>query len=60
MMYILIRNYTVHFNLQINNLQITNELRKSISASLVNQQLTWGGAILDSNTTLFYHALITG
>jgi hypothetical protein len=40
MMYILIRNYTVHFNLQI-----TSELRKSINTSLVNQQLTWGGAI---------------
>ena len=53
MMYILIRNYTVHFNLQI-----TNELRKSISTSSVNQQLTGGD--LDSNTTLFYHALITG
>ena len=39
----------------------TSELRKSISASLVNQQLTWGGGgILDSNTTFFYHALITG
>jgi hypothetical protein len=37
----------------------TSELRKSISTSLVNQQLT-GGATLDSNTTLFYHALITG
>ena len=47
--------YDVHFNLQI-----TSELRKSISASLVNQQLTWGGVNLDSNTTLFYHALITG
>ena len=53
MMYILICNYTVHFNLQI-----TSELRKSISTPLVNQQLT--GDILDSNTTLFYHALITG
>ena len=48
MMYILIRKSTT-----------TSEFRKSISASLVNQQLTWGGA-LDSNTTLFYHALITG
>ena len=48
MMYILIRKST------------TSELRKSISASLVNQQLTWGGVNLDSNTTLFYHALITG
>ena len=38
MMYILIRNYTVHFNSQI-----TSELRKGISTSLVNQQLTWGG-----------------
>ena len=38
----------------------TSELRKSISASLVNQQLTWGGVILDGNTTFFYHALITG
>ena len=38
----------------------TSELRKSISASLVNQQLTWGGGDLDSNTTFFYHALITG
>ena len=38
----------------------TSELRKSISTSLVNQQLTWGGGNLDSNTTLFYHALITG
>ncbi len=38
----------------------TSELRKSISASLVNQQLTWGGGNLDSNTTVFYHALITG
>ena len=38
----------------------TSELRKSISASLVNQQLTWGGANLDSNATVFYHALITG
>jgi hypothetical protein len=38
----------------------TSELRKSISTSLVNQQLTWWGATLDSNTTLFYHALITG
>jgi len=37
----------------------TSELRKSISASLVNQQLTWGGN-LDSNNTVFYHALITG
>ena len=55
MMYILIRNYTVHFNSQI-----TSELRKSISTSLVNQQLTWGGVILDGNTTFFYHALITG
>ena len=55
MMYILIRNYTVHFNLQI-----TSELRKNINASLVNQQLTWGGGNLDSNTTVFYHALITG
>ena len=53
MMYILIRNYTVHFNLQI-----TSELRKSISASLVNQLLT--GTNLDSNATVFYHALITG
>ena len=48
MMYILIRKST------------TSELRKSISTSSVNQQLTWGGAILDSNTTVFYHALITG
>ena len=48
MMYILIRKST------------TSELRNSISASLVNQQLTWGGGILDSNTTVFYHALITG
>ena len=48
MMYILIRKST------------TSELRKSISASLVNQQLTWGGGNLDSNTTVFYHALITG
>ena len=55
MMYILIRNYTVHFNSQI-----SSEFRKSISASSVNQQLTWGGVNLDSNTTLFYHALITG
>ena len=55
MMYILIRNYTVHFNSQI-----SSELRKSISTSLVNQQLTWGGVNLDSNTTFFYHALITG
>jgi len=47
MMYILIRKST------------TSELRKSISASLVNQQLTWGGGNLDSNTTVFYHALIT-
>ena len=38
----------------------TSELRKSISASLVNQQLTWGGENLDSNNTVFYHALITG
>ena len=38
----------------------TSELRKSISTSLVNQQLTWGWGDLDSNTTLFYHALITG
>jgi len=37
----------------------TSELRKSISTSLVNQQLT-GKANLDSNTTFFYHALITG
>ncbi len=37
----------------------TSELRKSISVSLVNQQLT-ERANLDSNTTLFYHALITG
>ena len=37
----------------------TSELRKSISTSLVNQQLTWGGN-LDSNATVFYHALITG
>ena len=49
MMYILIRKST-----------ITSELRKSVSASSVNQQLTWGGVNLDSNTTLFYHALITG
>ena len=55
MMYILIRNYTVHFNSQI-----SSELRKGISTSSVNQPLTWGGANLDSNTTLFYHALITG
>ena len=49
MMYILIRKST------------TSELRKSISASLVNQQLTWGGGKnLDSNNTVFYHALITG
>ncbi len=48
MLYILIRKST------------TSELRKSISASLVNQQLTWGGGNLDSNTTVFYHALITG
>ncbi len=48
MMYILIRKST------------TSELRKSISASSVNQQLTWGGGNLDSNTTVFYHALITG
>ena len=60
MMYILIRNYIVHFNSQINSKSTTtSELRKSISTSLVNQQLTWGG-ILDSNTTVFYHALITG
>ena len=38
----------------------TRKLRKSISASLVNQQLTWGGGNLDSNNTVFYHALITG
>ena len=38
----------------------TRKLRKSINTSLVNQQLTWGGVNLDSNTTLFYHALITG
>ena len=38
----------------------TRKLRKSISTSLVNQQLTWGGVNLDSNTTLFYHALTTG
>ena len=49
MMYILICKSTT-----------TSELRKSISASLVNQQLTWGGGHLDSNTTLFYHELITG
>ena len=55
MMYILIRNYTVHFNSQI-----SSELRKSISTSLVNQQLTWGGVNLDTNIILFYHALITG
>ena len=36
----------------------TSELRKSISASLVNQLLT--GTNLDSNATVFYHALITG
>mgnify|MGYP004551217361 CR=1 FL=1 len=54
MMYILIRNYTVHFNSQI-----TSELRKSISTSLVNQQLT-ERANLDSNATVFYHASITG
>ena len=47
MMYILIRKST------------TSELRKSISASLVNQQLT-ERANLDSNNTVFYHALITG
>ena len=48
--------YDVHFNSQI-----SSELRKGISTSSVNQQLTWGwGANLDSNTTLFYHALITG
>ena len=39
---------------------MTRKLRKSISAPLVNQQLTWGGGNLDSNTTAFYHALITG
>ena len=49
MMYILICKST-----------ITSELRKSISTSSVNQQLTWGGVNLDSNTTAFYHALITG
>ena len=38
----------------------TIKLRKSISTSLVNQQLTWGGGNLDSNATVFYHALITG
>ena len=37
---------------------ITSELRKSISASLVNQLLT--GTNLDSNATVFYHASITG
>ena len=31
----------------------TRKLRKSISTSLVNQQLTWGGVNLDSNTTFF-------
>ena len=49
MMYILICKSTT-----------TRKLRKSISTSLVNQQLTWGGVNLDSNTTFFYHALITG
>ncbi len=36
----------------------TSELRKSISASLVNQLLTETN--LDSNATVFYHASITG
>ena len=47
MMYILLRKST------------TRKLRKSINTSLVNQQLTWE-VNLGSNTTFFYHALITG